>query len=139
MGAALKNIHVLKLFEPIFKLVAETANLHLKLSKCVMVPTPVVVDSALRCRIVEWLERNIASWRAFTVGTSGKYLGFQLGPSSSLKQWAAASAKWRIRAKAIASTHSPVSAASLSYNSRAVIYIHIYIYISVYISIYIYM
>ena len=47
VGAALKNIYVLERFEPIFKLAAETANLHLKASKCVVVPTSVVVDSAL--------------------------------------------------------------------------------------------
>ena len=85
-----------------------------------MVPTSVVVDSALRTRIAEWLERHIPDWRAFNVAASGKYLGFFLGPTASAMQWLAPSAKWRLRAKAIASTHSPASAAALAYNSRAV-------------------
>ena len=120
VGAALKSVHVLKLFEPIFETAAVTANLRLKPKKCVVIPTSTVVDAALRCRIRRWLETNIPSWKAFNIASSGKYLGFHLGPSSADKQWVAPSAKWRLRASAIASTHSPASAASHLYNTRAV-------------------
>ena len=37
-----------------------------------------------------------------------------------MKQWVAPSAKWRLRANAIAATHCPASAAAVLYNSRAV-------------------
>jgi hypothetical protein len=120
VGAALKNIHVLKLLEPIFQTAAKTANLHLKPSKCVVVPTSTVADETLRGHIGTWLETHIPAWKAFNVAASGKYLGFYLGPTASAKQWLAPSAKWRLRAKAIASTHSPASAAAVSYNTRAV-------------------
>ena len=120
IGAAMQNIHVLKLFEPIFQTAAEVANLWLKPKKCVVVPTSAVADPILRSRVTAWLETHIPSWKAFNIAATGKYLGFYLGPASLEKQWVAPSAKWRLRAKTIASTHAPASAAALLYNSRAV-------------------
>lgn len=114
------NIHVLKLFEPFFETAAEIANLHLKPKKCVAVPTSAVLDDSLRRCIATWLQDHIPAWRDFNIASCGKYLGFHLGPSSSEKQWVAPSAKWRLRAKEIASSHCPSSAAALTYNTRAV-------------------
>ena len=115
VGAALKSIHVLKLLEPIFQTAAETANLRLKPSKCVVVPTSAVADEKLRTHIATWLATHIPAWKAFNITPSLSFL--VQGP---VLQWVAPSAKWRLRAKAIAATHCPASAAAVLYNSRAV-------------------
>ena len=120
VGAAMQSIHVLKLFEPIFRAAAETANLHLKPKKCVAVPTSTIADESLSHNMSKWLEINIPTWKAFNIASCGKYLGFHLGPTSNAKQWVAPSAKWRLRAKSIAATHCPASAAAFLYNARAV-------------------
>ena len=120
VGAALKNIGVLRLFEPIFQTAAETANLQLKPKKCVVVPTSTIVDATLRTNIERWLCAHLPKWKSFNIASRGKYLGFHLGPTSAAMQWVAPSAKWRLRAKAIASTHSPAAAAAHLYNTRAV-------------------
>ena len=85
VGAALKNIYVLKLLEPIFQTAAETANLHYKPAKCVVVPTSAVADEKLRACIATWLATHIPAWKAFNVTPSGKYVGFYLGPRSAVK------------------------------------------------------
>jgi len=119
IGVALRTLSQFKLMEPVFKLASKYAGLTLKPKKCVLIPlvpmTPGLYDS-----IRKWLHNEIPDWSNFRIDHAGKYLGFMLGPSAMVQQWASPLGKFVSRAQEVANSHPSVAIAAYAYNTKVV-------------------
>jgi hypothetical protein len=120
VGGAFANLTAFSRTVPAFNCAANFANLHLKGSKCVVVPTSHKCDDTCQLFTTNWLHYWIPHWRNFLIQSTSKYLGFQLGPTSGSLQWSNAVAKYKARVRSIASSGAPPSVATLLYNSQAI-------------------
>ena len=105
--------------EPVFKLASQYAGLMLKPEKCVLIPL-VPMTPGLYEIIRTWLRSKTPSWSNFRIEHAGKYLGFMLGPSAMVQQWASPLGKFVSRAKEVANSHVSVAIAAYTYNTKVV-------------------
>ena len=120
VGAALKHIKFLRIFERVFFRARMAAGLSLGLPKCKLIPVAVPFTSAVRDQVRSWLEAYLPEWSTFEVVPSGVYLGFALGPGVTLESWEGPLSKLEVRARAIGGAKAPPTVSTLLYNSRAV-------------------
>ena len=119
IGASLTSIAILKPIKATFDIAKTISNLTLKPRKCVLVPTAVKFTEAVASDVKDWLRRELPGWENFNVQSTGKYLGFWLGPAAAQKQWDGPIKKWRQRALAVAGTNSSAAIPAQLYNVRA--------------------
>ena len=119
VGAVFKSVEVLPAASSIFKLAGSLAGLHIKISKCAVVPlrpwSPTVAEY-----VQSWLSSRLPLWSEIRVVPCAKYLGTFMGPSVGDLVWRSAVSKWTARVSAIAATGAPPSVAVNLYNKFAV-------------------
>ena len=64
-------------------------GLKLDLSKCILIPSSVLVGEHNVEAISRWISREIPQWAHFKISGEGKHLGIYLGPAAGGMQWAA--------------------------------------------------
>ena len=101
IGIAIKSLSALRYVFPIFQSAECIAGMTLKPKKCILIPTSEPFSEELVRSIQRWLTTNIPAWANFSIKSSGKYLGFFLGPTADKEQWKEPVDKFVSRAKAL--------------------------------------
>ena len=120
IGSALRKLCHIKRQASIFGLAARVAGLHLKDVKCVLVFTGLEVNEELKAAVTSWLHDNVPAFEHFKVGSSGKFLGWFLGISSSQLSFVDPLKKYSSRVLDICDGKAPSTVSLLRYNQRAV-------------------
>ena len=76
------------------------AGLHLKPSKCVIIPLCEFSED-LKHKIVKWLRENIEEWAEFSICPTAKLLGFFIGPKMGSRNWLDPISKFKSRVQDI--------------------------------------
>ena len=109
IGVALRQLQSLPTLCLWFQCFTKVSGLALGPAKCIIVLTSITASVGNIGVIKSWLLLNCPSWKDMLVCDAAKYLGFFLGPKSSVKQWTKAAAKFKIGWSASTIPASPPS------------------------------
>ena len=119
VGAVMSDLQPLKDLRWIFVYAADLAGLEINALKCVIVPLGKPCSPDVVAWIRHWLKMHVPEWSSCKIQSSGKYLGFQLGPLAEATQFDAVAAKWLSRARQIAAAGSSALVTTHAYNMYA--------------------
>ena len=118
LGAALRSLQSLIPIAKLFNMFRKVSGLSLKPSKCVLILTSVVCSETNILAVRSWLQTNIPDWKNLKIASTGKYLGFFIGPNSGSNNWSMPLSKYKQRAREIHVAAFPAAFSASEYNSK---------------------
>ena len=120
VGIVLCNIHELVAVYTIFFKAQLAAGLHLKHSKCNLVPLSAPLTPDLRNTINIFLRDEVPEWLAFCIVDTAEYLGIWIGPGAGSRNWTAQCAGFLGVTNLIQQAGCPTALAVSTYNLKAI-------------------
>ena len=100
----------------VFQVVKTISGLNLKISKTVIIPLGRQGTFKMKASICD----SLPHWSGVLVSSSGKYLGFHVGPGAGDQSWEEPAAKWTTRSGQIKATRCGMHFSACIYNTTAI-------------------
>ena len=120
IGTSLCRLEHIGVIKHAFDSFKPLSGLRLKPQKCVLILTTSTADEHNTAVVRQWLRVHCPGWCNFQMANTGKYLGFCLGPKSSLLQWKEPLEKFKARVSEAKASSVPTALAGSVFASRAV-------------------